>query len=239
MALKGKGKSSKRGSQGRRRPATAPRPAVAPAGRKLPWYHTNGGRLALGVGIALVVGLIWWLIASNQAEQEKLETRQDALEEYTDQLQTLTQGLAQPGSEMAAVAPDPDEAAIADLTQSAESWSKAFVDAQGTLLQVVPPSAALQRVNGLFGQALQQFDSAAQTYLLVPDADGKLQTDLLARAAAQRDQATSLWTQAVAFVDAQLASADMDPSGLTPPTAGTPQPTSLPSPEAEPTPAET
>jgi hypothetical protein len=227
MALKGKGKSSNRGSQGRRRPATAPRPVAAP-GRRLPWYHTNAGRLALGLGIAVAVGLIWWVISSNQASNDRLEARQETLNDYTGQIRTLTQTITQSATEMSAVAPEPDDAAIEGLKDSATAWSKTFTDAQATLIETFPPSASLGRVNQLFGQALQLYDSAAQTYRLVPDADGDLRVQLLARAAAQRDQASALWTQAVTFVDAQRASAEMDPSSLTAPGAGTEQPTSLP-----------
>ena len=237
MALRGKGKSSRRGSQGRRRPATAPRPVVTSAGRRLPWYHTNTGRVGLGIGIAIVVGLVWWIISSNQAENDRLEERRDALGEYTDQVQTLTQTVAQAGSELAGVPPQPDAAAVRKLEASSQNWSEAFTGAQASLVQVLPPSRSLQRVSGLFGQALQLFDSASQTYGLVPDADGRLRTQLLARAASLRDQASFLWTQAVEFLDAQRATAEMEASGLTAPTAGTEQPTSLPSPL--PTPAET
>lgn len=213
MALKGKRKSGTRGSQGRRRPATAPRPAPA-AGRHLPWYHTNGGRLAIGIGIALVVGVAWWAIATSQSNADRLEDRQATLEEYTGSIRAVSQGITQASAEMAVVAPNADDGAVEGLAESSGRWAKSFTDAQGPLIESFPPSPALQRANGLFQQALQLYDSAARTYGLVPRAEGQLRTDLLARAAAQRDQATGLWSTAVAFLDAARAAAEMDASGI-------------------------
>jgi hypothetical protein len=230
MALKGKRKSGTRGSQGRRRPATAPRPAPAP-GRGLPWYHTNGGRLAIGIGIAVVVGFVWWAISTAQANADRLEARQETLQEYTGQIRSVSQAITEAAGDMAAVPPTPDDAALKDLAGSSRRWSKAFTDAQGPLIQSFPPNPTLQRANGLFQQSLQLYDSAARTYGLVPRAEGKLRTDLLARAAAQRDQAAALWGSAVASVDAARAAAEMDASGVpVPGSEAQQQPVELPSP---------
>jgi hypothetical protein len=232
MALKGKRKSGSRGSQGRKRPATAPRPVPAP-GRRLPWYHTNGGRLAIGVGIALVVGVVWWAIATAQANADRLEARQETLQEYTGQIRAVSQAITQPAGDMAAVAPEPDEAAVQGLADSSARWAKAFTDAQTTLIESFPANQTLQRTNSLFQQSLQLYDSAARTYGLVPRAEGKLRTELIARAAAQRDQAAAIWASAVAIVDAARASAEMDASGIPAPGSEAqqqPAPAELPSP---------
>jgi hypothetical protein len=230
MALKGKRKSGKRGSQGRRRPATAPRPAPAP-GRHLPWYHTNAGRLAIGLGIALVVGLVWWAISTAQSRADRLEARQETLQEHTGQIRAVSQAITQPAGDMAAVPPTPGDPALKGLAESSDRWAKALTDAQKTLVESFPPNQTLQRANALFQQSLQLYDSAARTYGLVPRAQGRLQTELLARAAAQRDQAAALWGTAVAFVDAARASAEMDASGIAVPgSEAQQQPAELPTP---------
>lgn len=233
MALKGKRKSGTRGSQGRRRPATAPRPAPAP-GRRLPWYHTNGGRLGIGIAIALVVGVAWWAIATAQSNADRLEDRQATLEDYTGTIRAVSQSITQPAGDMTAVAPEPDDAAAEGLAESSGRWATALTEAQGPLVESFPPSPALQRANALFQQSLQLYDSAARTYGLVPRAEGRLRTELLARAAAQRDQATALWSTAVALLDAARAAAEMDASGIPAPGSEaadpTQQPAELPSP---------
>ena len=213
MALKGKRKSGSRGSQGRRRPAAAPRPAPVPV-RGLPWYHTNGGRLVIAALIAVSVGLAWWAISSAQSRSDRLETRREALDDYTGRIRTLSQSIGEPAAQMAAVVPTPDRAGLGDLRSSSGGWARAFAQAQTSLIETFPSSAALQRANGLFQGSLQLYESAARTYQLVPRAEGNLQPDLLARAAAQRDQAAALWTAAVAYIDASRTAADMDPSGL-------------------------
>jgi hypothetical protein len=240
MALKGKPKSGTRGSQGRKRPATAPRPAPV-AARDLPWRHTNSGRLVIALVIALVVGLVWWAISTAQTNAERRDARQETLNEYTGQIRTVSQAITEAAGEMAAVPPTPDEAALAGLGDSSTRWAKAFTDAQAPLVETFPPSQSLQRANGLFQQSLQLYDSSARTYGLVPRAEGKLQTDLLARAAAQRDQAAAIWAAAVAFIDAARTGAELDASGIATPgsEAAATQPTELPSVVPSPAPAET
>jgi hypothetical protein len=183
-------------------------------------------------GIALAVGLVWWAISSAQSNADQLEARQESLKEYSGRIRTVSEAIGPAAAEMNAVPPTAEEGGVVDLAKSSERWAKAFTDAQGPLVEILPPSQTLGRVNGLFQQALQLYDSAARTFGLAPKAEGKVRDDLLARAAAQRDQATAIWASAVAFVDAARASAEMDASGLTPPGAqpeGDPtQPTELP-----------
>jgi hypothetical protein len=67
MPVKGKKKAQARGSQGRRRPAQAPRPVVAP--RKPPaWYRTGPGRAVLVIVVLAVIGGVVAAVAATRGD---------------------------------------------------------------------------------------------------------------------------------------------------------------------------
>lgn len=218
MAIKGKKKSQSRGSQGQRRPAAAPRPVYT--GRKhTPWYKTNEGRLIGGMLIAVVVGVTIWLVADAQSKsRERTETRQ-ALEDYVGTVRSFTNALGPVAEEMGgAPQTGPD---VGELKKDSEKWSTDLSTAQAQIVSVPPPDEA-SVASKLFDQSMASFLSAARTFGSAADAEGELQTELLAQAHEEHLQATGLFELGVEALDAELLDVGGDNSGLVLPQA-TPQ----------------
>jgi hypothetical protein len=226
MAVKGKKKSQTRGSQGRRRPAAAPRPSIT-ARTHIPWYRTAGGRVGIAVG---VVGLIAAVAAGVVAARTDpgLEARQERLEGYTERVSALGGDLAPVAGEMKAAPAGVDAAGLERLKKSTKRWIGALAAAQGDVADLRPP-ASLDGTNPLFAQAVQLYSAAAEQYDLAVRAPQELQAEILARAGALRDQAASLWTIALNQIEGERAEAELGPAGLQPPAAPGPvTPGSLP-----------
>ena len=240
MAIKGKKKSQKRGSQARRRPAAPPRPAVVPR-RKATWYRSPAGIAMLGVLAIIAVVVIVVLVSKAQDEAQRLEKRQEALDSYTNELRSVLQSLRPVAGAMAAAPPALEEQdAATQLEDDAAGWVEEIEKAQTTFGKIAPSAAlvdqepSIQNINNLYAQSISIYLSAARTYQLAATTDAKAQPDTLASAAAQRGQASAVWTEATALLDKRRASADIDPSGLAAPDAaargppaGTP-PTEIP-----------
>lgn len=231
MAIKGKKKSQSRGSQARRRPAAAPRPVITSRART-PWYKTPGGR-AIGVIVVLtVLGVVVWAVGNARSNAKDLEQRQEALDDYTDSLRSLLQSVSGPASQMAtapAAGSQPDAAALEELSDASKSWTSTLEES-GTIASTTSPAPGMESVNRLFAKALSLFRTAALTYGMAVDADGKLLDGLLQRAAEARSLADEIWIEAIAILDDERADADMELSGLRAPSlapAGGP-PTPLP-----------
>ncbi|MDQ4142727.1 MAG: hypothetical protein M3198_03125 [Actinomycetota bacterium] len=225
MAIKGKKKSQKRGSQARRRPAAPPRAAVAPR-RKAAWYSSTMGKAALGILAVIAFGVIFVLVQNARDEAAQLEKRQEALDSYTDELRSILQSLRPPAGAMAATPPAlEEEEAASQLEEDAAGWVEQIEKAQTAFARVAPSGALLeqepsiQNINNLYAQSLSIYLSAARTYQLAATVDAKAQADALAAASTQRGQASSIWTEATALLDKRRESADIDPSGLTAPDA--------------------
>lgn len=223
MALKGKKKSAKRGSQARRRPASAPRPTPS-ARRRPPWYRTTGGRIAGGLAALVVIALIAWAVTNQRAEATKLEEKQEALDTYTSQVRVLLQALAPPVGEMAGANTIPPD----ELASTAKSWDKGFSAAQASLSQTNPPSE-LQPVNGLLLRSILMYVQASDTYELVPEVTGAARDKLLTQAGVQVQNADAVFAGAIAVLDEARAEAELSASGLSspsesaaPPAPGTP-----------------
>lgn len=218
MAIKGKKKSQSRGSQGQRRPAAAPRPVYT--GRKhTPWYKTNEGRLIGGMLIAVIVGVTIWLVADAQSKsRERTETR-EALEDYVQTVRSFTNALG-PVAEDMGLAPQtgPD---VGELKQDAAKWSTDLSAAQAQIVSVPPPDEA-SVASKLFDQSMASFLAAARTFETAADAEGELQTELLAQAHQEHQQATGLFDLGVEALDAELLEVGGDNSALRLPEA-TPQ----------------
>ena len=82
MALKGKKKSRVRGSQAKRRPASAPRPAYG-SHEKPRWYQTTQGMVIGFIIAAVLVVFVWWFVADKRSESQARETKQEQLQAYT------------------------------------------------------------------------------------------------------------------------------------------------------------
>lgn len=222
MAIKGKKKSQSRGSQARRRPATAPRPGYASRGPVLPWYKTAAGQVGAGIGLVLVAGAIVAAIAVVRGNSAEFSAEQELAETYTGQVEATLELVNPLVAEMVAVPLDPaglGETVRADVRR----WKAGFEDAQTQLAGTLPPPA-LEPVTTLLAQSIQGYSLAADTYALVPRADEAVQADLLRQAAAQRDQATGIWSSAIAFLDEERADLEMTASRVDVPGVA-PQPT--------------
>jgi hypothetical protein len=210
MAIKGKKKPAKRGSQARRRPVSVPRPA-APV-RKPPWYRTTQGLVVAGaVAIVLVIVAVW-AIANARSNAADLEDRQGALRSYTEGVQRFIQTVNGPASEMSGAAGLSDK----QLAKQTKSWTKAFTGAQAQLSQMVP-AADTESTNRLIQNSFFLYGSAAQTYSLVPEAEGKTKDRLKAQVTTQVVAAGGVFTEAITLLDAARSEAEMSPSGLSAP----------------------
>ena len=217
MAIKGKKKSQKRGSQARRRPAAPPRPAVQPR-RKTAWYRNPTIVAIVGALAIVAIAVIVWAVQKNREDAEALERKQDQLTNYTDRVRTVLQTMRTPAGAMAA-APTAieDEQQAETLAKDVDSWAKDLQEAQGTFAGIAP-AASVQSIHGLYTNAIQMYMLAARTYDLAANTpDTQTQTQALSLASTQRTQANALWTEATALLDRQRDSAELDPSGLTAP----------------------
>jgi hypothetical protein len=215
MALKGKKKSQSRGSQGRRRPAAAPRPALAPRAPRR-WYRTTTGRaVAAIVAVALVGGIVAAIIGARSGAGD-LERRQGSLRNFTGEVRVVLQELRTAAGAMSEAPVTPEGADLDELRENARLWARTIQSAQGRLVSIAPArgTAVAQR---LFAQSAQLYASAATTYGLVDRAGAAVSDDLLRRAAEQRDQASGIWQTATELLDAERRAADLGPSALSPP----------------------
>jgi hypothetical protein len=234
MAIKGKKKSQVRGSQARRRPASAPRPASSR--RRTAWYSTDRGRLIVAAVAVVVIGVVWWAIAHSRAAAADLERRQDAVETYTGEARALLQSVRPAAAAMAQVPAAPDRGPpLQSISQAAGSWTGLLDKARSEAGAIVPTPFVIS-AHELFSQSVDLYLSAAKTYRLGGRAGRSVANGLLARAAQQRDQAGAIWLLATRVLDDARSEAELSASGLGLPSAvpaGGAQPT-LPSPEPSP-----
>lgn len=222
MAIKGKKKPQRRGAQGSRRPAAAPRPAPA-ARRKTPWYRTRDGMLILGVFLVVLMGVGIWLVASARERAAATEARRDSLDRYTSQIQSALTGATTPVTEMNLAATPPRGADVDELAGNTDGWIEALRAAQTEVVQIFP-EREIEPVNQLFNEALSLYISSAQTFALLPDVRGETRQQLFSRAADQRDTATALWASAIGVLDQMRRDLDLRGSGLQAPSAPAPAP---------------
>ncbi len=231
MAVKGKKKSQARGSQGRRRPAQAPRPVVA-GRRRTPWYRTQTGVLLGSIAALVTVGLVIYGVMNARttaAESSRLRT---SLTRYTGEIRSLLESVRPPVAAMVAVpteGPPPEE-----LFTQAESWVKEL-EAAATRAQAIPPASGQQEAQRIFAQATALYVDAARTFSDAALANEASQKPILLRAAAQRDHATAFWQVGVSLLDSARSEAGLAPSGLSSP--GEPSAGAQPPPQATPSPS--
>jgi hypothetical protein len=233
MAIKGKKKSQSRGSQGVRRPAQAPRPVASARRGPTPFYKTTDGKLIFGLLGIVLIGVIIWAVmgARNTAKEE--QARADRIDHYTNEVRGVIQDIIVPAGEMSSIPTTVTPESLKDVKKNAERWKTSFIKAQSTLAQITP-DAEVEKLQQLFGQGIVGLQAAADTYELVPRADGKLQADLLTRVAVQRDQGAGVIDAAIGELDRLRGDVDLSPSGLRSPLNAAPaaQPTIAPSPAA-------
>jgi hypothetical protein len=215
MALKGKKKSQSRGSQGRRRPAAAPRPAVAPRSPRR-WYRTTTGRVVAGIVAVALVGGIAAAVVGARSGAGDLERRQTSLRTFTGEVRVVLQELRVAAGAMSEAPVTAEGARLGELRRNARVWARTIQAAQGRLVGIAPARGA-EIVQRLFAQSTQLYASAANTYGLVDRTGAAVSDDLLQRAAELRDQASGIWQTAVEVLDVERRAVDLGPSALSPP----------------------
>jgi hypothetical protein len=191
---------------------------VAPK-NTLPWFRNPRVIAALGSLAIILIGVLVWQIQTNAEESEKLEKRQETLDDYTDQMRGIVQVLRSPAQAMATAPPAIEDPETADkLADDAAGWVKEFEGAQVDIGKIVPAQqGSIATAHSLYNQSIQIYLSAAKTLQLAAESEGDTQQQALALAAGQRAQATAVWTEATALLDKDRSSAELEPSGVTPP----------------------
>ena len=220
MAIKGKKKSQKRGSQARRRPAAPPRQVVQQR-QSLPWHKNPRIVGALGLLVIVAIGVIVWAVQDSSKEQKALEKRQETLDGYTDEIRAVVQGLRAPAGLMAAAPTALEDPEAADkLAEDAADWSGQFEQSLQDFGKIVPSTqGSIENVHSLYNQAIQIYLTAAKSFELAAETEDKAQQDAFSLAATQRTEAGTVWTEATALLDEERRKADLELSGLTAPEA--------------------
>jgi hypothetical protein len=222
MAIKGKKKSQTRGSQTRRRPATAPR-VVTTRQAHVPWYQTSGGRVVAAIVIVLLLAGIGIAIAQVNASGNRRERRQEALDDYTGEIRDIALAANPAAAQMQQLLgkpPGDDEQQLKDLRKQAEGWVGTFTGARpGPKLRA---PKGLPSLSGLFGRSIDAYASAATTYQLAAKAPEEDRAGLLTLAGQQQQIAAGVWVSAVDVLDQERLEAGMRASGIEAPGLATP-----------------
>jgi type II secretory pathway pseudopilin PulG len=189
--------------------------------------------ILLGILGMVALGTIVWLIGSARNEAKLLEDRQAQLETYGDQAEGVLQQAVPVAQDMNSVQAVPaDSKGLDDLAADAERWITGLQQSQTQISQVFP-APEVESVNELFNEALSLYVASAQTFALVPDAEGDLQASIFARAVSQRDTAAAVWASAIGVLDTLRSDAELPASGLRAPAAQNAMPDPAASPGAE------
>jgi len=237
MAIKGKKKSQSRGSQARRRPAGAPRPASVRR-EHVSWYRTSGGRVAVAVIAALVLSSIAGIVAAVNSSSNRAESRRDRLDAYTSNVRAFALQIADPATQMtqmSAIPPELEPEFISELRKQSNGWIETLTGARAEAAQSEPP-AGLGDVNRLLTESLLLYKSSAESLLLATRAKGDVQTSLVRNAVDQHERAGNIFISAVGLIDREREREGLNPSGIGHPaqTGTFPQPTPQASPTEEP-----
>jgi hypothetical protein len=220
MAIKGKKKSGSRGSQARRRPATAPRVMTARQ-THTPWYQTAAGRVVAAIVIVALLAGVGTVIAQVNAAGDRRSERQEALTEFTRTIEGLQQDLGGTVAEMAGVARTPSKKVLETLKDDATGWVKAVNDVRSETQGLQGPEG-LASLPALFDQAVGLYAQAATMYQIVPGLDDDDRVELLSTATYQLGAAAGVWQAGVGILDEARAEDGLDPSGIAPPNAAIP-----------------
>lgn len=186
--------------------------------------------MVAGITVLALLGLVVGLVVNSRSSGSALADRQDALESYPGQIRALLQRVSPPAGELAELAGSSPSQIVKVVEENGGGLAKNF-EAAVTEAEAITPPAEVAPAHGLFVESIGLYGGAAQTYGLGTELEGSVQSDIFIRASDQRARAESVWTYAVGVVDAQLAEADAEPSGLAPPSAG--GPASVPAPDAK------
>jgi hypothetical protein len=218
MAVKGKKKSQSRGSQGRRRPAAAPRAAYSSRARA-PWYRTATGRAVAALVVLLALVAIVAVIQS-RPDGVDLTQRKNDLDQYTGDVRGLLQGITPAATEENAVPNKLTAKEANKLKTQSKSWLSQISKARQSVGNVTAPTPTTQSASLLFVESVTLYGQAASIYGLAADAGPSLQVKMLKSGADLRNQATGLWQEGINILEQARAQAKMPASGLRIPTSG-------------------
>lgn len=217
MAIKGKKKSQTRGSQARRRPATAPR-VVTSRHTRNPWHQTSGGRVIAALVVVLLLTGIGIVIAQVNASGNREERRREALDAYTREIRSVGQSISGAAQAMQQLtARPPGEKDMADLEDGAADWVGTFTGARPEPDLRAPPG--VPTLSALFARSVDAYASAATTFELAAKAATEDRAGLFTLAAQQQSIAVGVWVSAVGVLDEARAEQGMEASGLETPGA--------------------
>jgi hypothetical protein len=165
--------------------------------------------------VVLALAIAWGVIADARADSARLERRQSTFDDYTGRVRSLLQSVRPAAEGMAQVPATPGKDDLGALGERAQGWTESLEIARLQTQGAVDPPSAVD-ANGLYDQALAISSSAARTYELVPEAEGRLRDRLLERAAEQRDAGAAVWLSATQVLDSARARAGLGPSGIGP-----------------------
>ena len=169
----------------------------------------------------VAIGVVVWLVVSAPDKAEQREEEAAALETYTDGLQPALDSVTPTANEMNEITALPEGDEMDALAKDAAKWVTQLQTGQAQIQAQFAPNEA-QPVNDLLSESINIYIGAAQTFALIPDAEGDLQAELLTRATDQRDAAGRVMASAVGALDSLRAEKDLGPSNLntavTPPT---------------------
>jgi hypothetical protein len=169
--------------------------------------------VATAIGVAVLVGVVWWAVARAQGRAADLERHRDALEAYTAEVQSFLQDVLPAAQGLASIPARPPERARAALADEAKRWLGALARAR-TELSASSPPPALGTAQGLLSQSLALYESSVRAVRTAAQADGAVAGEVLARARDARDAGNSVWLSAVQLIDAERRDADLGPSGV-------------------------
>lgn len=211
MAVKGKKKARTRGSQARRRPASAPRPSYG--GREKPrWYQTTAGLVGAFLAVVTLGIFVWWFVADNRSEAEALQANQDQLETYTASLDGALQSISPVATDLATASTLDD----AELAKQVKDWKTKLGAAQTAVAQATPPRS-LEPLTGLTSQAVLLYVQSVEQYELLPDLEGKARDAVAAKAAGSFSAASNIFASAIELLDRERQKNDLGSSRLTAP----------------------
>jgi hypothetical protein len=220
MAIKGKKKQQRRGSQARRRPAVAPRGPAARA-THVPWHGTPGGRVAAAIIVVILIAAIGGTIAAVSSNNRAEQDRAAVLDAYTGQVRTLLQEVSGPATQMAAFPAEPSAQELKALPDLVVRWRNGLRSAQNGADLLQPPDR-LRQVNVLFVESIVEYLSTVETYEVASTVEGNARQRILDTAVDDRNRATALWTTAVALLDQERDESGLSASNIGSPILGPP-----------------
>lgn len=181
------------------------------------------GQLTAIVALLAVIGVVIWRVEAANSSNAALEKRQEALTNYTDEVEGYVNAVQPVIREMlGAPFNTANPEGLAGLADTAPKWIETL-EAQGALVQALVPPEELVAANVTLQQSFLMYSSSAKLYAMVPEEDAKSKIqDLLDRASEVRQQAGVVMGSALGVLEEARRDAEMSDSGIDTPGTMTP-----------------